>query len=839
MAAGLIRDPASGFPGHRGTIATPSRSQGWLPPDMIAIRSRPTPSRWRLCLGLAALAGGSLSAAPATTTVVSPGGPGQIAPTAPASPPTPAPGPGLAPLEPELPLVAQFDTDGDHRLNTAERQVARQYLAQLPPPPPAPPPARPGLTPPPEPVTLEPCKPGEKVTPDNVPSFAGQPLYEPKILRTVFLTFPEADWEKELTDFARTDVSVPARLTLDGAVFEGVGVHFRREAAPSGLGYKRTVEIALDYTTPAQNIAGTRALTFVDARTDPTFVRTMLYYRIAREYIPTPSANFVRLVVNGEDWGIYTSIQPFDENFTQDQFDSAEGTRWVATGGDLAYLGESPEPYRRAYRMLSPDNPAAWQALIKLCRVLNQTPADQFDFEVSPVLDVNGALQFLALENALMNQEGYGSALGSYGLYLDPHGVFHLVPQGASDSFRLVQVREFEHGTRRSSRGSGLRIGVGGGGARSSGDGGGGSGGGGRSEESAARAATVAADPTKLDPRLKPHEFPKQSATDLAMLLSYSFVDKADTDFDRLVTRDEWLAFAHAWFIAMDEDFVGQLTHDQFIGKVRQLVTPTSMKDGHSRQTFGHDDPAGAIGESLFAVIDANKDGKLTPDEFTAAFDHWFTSWSDPKTKRLTEDAVRHGLDAVLPKTVFQADQAYIATQSPAKPGEGEAAGGGQGGRRGARGGGGGEGGGGASLGFGPMRIGSGGGRGSGSGSVGGRTVEVFGEQLDPLSGLSPELKPLPAKLLHLSVLRERYLGYVHDIAANWLTWSQLSPIAEGYHNLIAAEVKKETHKPASYVHFVEDFDQDAAPDEPDDTPSLKVFVNSRHHFIEQSSDGP
>ena len=58
-------------------------------------------------------------------------------------------------------------------------------------------------------------------------TFPGKPLYEPTVLRTLFLDFEDKDWEAELADFHSTDVEVPATLTVDGKKYPGVGVHFR------------------------------------------------------------------------------------------------------------------------------------------------------------------------------------------------------------------------------------------------------------------------------------------------------------------------------------------------------------------------------------------------------------------------------------------------------------------------------------------------------------------------------------------------------------------------------------------------------------------------------------
>ena len=45
-----------------------------------------------------------------------------------------------------------------------------------------------------------------------------------------------------------------------------------------------------------------------------------------------------------------------------------------------------------------------WKALIDLCKVLNQTPPDQLEAALRPILDIDGVLWFLAVDNALDQQ---------------------------------------------------------------------------------------------------------------------------------------------------------------------------------------------------------------------------------------------------------------------------------------------------------------------------------------------------------------------------------------------------------------------------------------------------
>jgi hypothetical protein len=122
-------------------------------------------------------------------------------------------------VQPDVPLVKQFDKDADKRLNATERKAARAYInangGVLP--------GRRGV----EPNRRADVKPGPSMTPSQAPVFAAAPLYDAATLRTVFLQFDSTDWEDELVDFYHTDVEVPATVILDGNTYRDVGVHFR------------------------------------------------------------------------------------------------------------------------------------------------------------------------------------------------------------------------------------------------------------------------------------------------------------------------------------------------------------------------------------------------------------------------------------------------------------------------------------------------------------------------------------------------------------------------------------------------------------------------------------
>ncbi len=347
-------------------------------------------------------------------------------------------------MKQEIKLVKQFDKDGDKRLNTEERKAAREYVQKQAA-------NRPGFGPGGRRGGFGPGRfggeeekvtPGAKVSPADVKSGGDAQVYDEKVMRTFFLEFENSDWEKELSDFFNSDVDVPAKLTVDGKTFNDVGVHFRGMSSYMMIpeGKKRSLNLSLDWKNENQNLGGYRTFNLLNANDDPSILHSVLYSHIAREYIPAPKANFVRVVINGEDWGVYPSSQQFNKDFVKDFFGTTKGARWKAPGSPaghagLEYLGENIDDYKKLFEIKTKDDAESWRALIQFCKVLNETPADKLEEALKPILDIDGALKFLALDVALINNDGYWTRASDYNLYRDEQGRFHIIPHDNNETF--------------------------------------------------------------------------------------------------------------------------------------------------------------------------------------------------------------------------------------------------------------------------------------------------------------------------------------------------------------------------------------------------------------------
>lgn len=360
----------------------------------------------------------------------------------PGGPPQGPPGPGGfgrggPGQQPERKVLEQFDTNGDKRLDAAERKEARAWMAgqgaagfggR----------GRRGRGPG---GRFAEGSEGRALAPADVPVVAAAPLYAPDVLRTLFLQFEEDDWEAELEAFHNTDVEVPATVVVDGKTYRDVGVHFRGMSSymmvPAGL--KRPLNLSFDFVHDGQDLAGFRTLNLLNANGDPTFVRGVLYAEIANAFIPAPRINYLRVVINGRSWGIYLNAEQFNKDFTQDRFDSDKGARWKVPGSPngragMEYLGDDPAAYARLYEIKTKDNAKSWRDLIALFRTLNETPPEQLESALAPILDVDGALKFLALDVALVNSDGYWTRASDYSIYQEPNGRFHVIPHDVNEA---------------------------------------------------------------------------------------------------------------------------------------------------------------------------------------------------------------------------------------------------------------------------------------------------------------------------------------------------------------------------------------------------------------------
>ncbi len=307
---------------------------------------------------------------------------------------------------------------------------------------------------------------------------SGADLYDEGVMPVLELRFSQSNWYTLLTSNYQSKTDLAATLTVDGVVYEGVGVRFRGNTSYQMVqnSQKKSFNISIDHTLPGQRLMGYKTLNLLNCNSDATFMREVLYSNTCRRQVPSAKANFVRLVINGENWGVYANIQQLNAQFLNDWFPSNEGTQWrgdgmraigggnmgggtpggggvtpirrsvgdvgVAEGGvtagvaALTWQGANVATYQSAYELKSTHQADPWASLIHTCDVLNNTPLAQLPDNVESVLNVDGALWLCAFEIIFEDDDGYVNKRGSdYGLYYEPEtGRIHLMQYDGNES---------------------------------------------------------------------------------------------------------------------------------------------------------------------------------------------------------------------------------------------------------------------------------------------------------------------------------------------------------------------------------------------------------------------
>jgi len=264
-------------------------------------------------------------------------------------------------------------------------------------------------------------------------------LYDSAVIRTLHLAFPQENFWSLLQSNYASKTEIPATLTVDGTAYPNVGVRFKGSSSYEEViktSRKVPFNISLQFAENNPKLMGYKTLNLHNFYDDPSMLRELFFYNRIRHHVPAAKACFVRLYINGEDWGLYGHVQQLNKDFLEEWFFSDDGPHWSgeapgstgkpSTGwgngtSGMNYLGDDIVSYQSYYTLQSSDISDPWPRLAGACKVLNSTPADSATVVMPRHFDVDRILWFLACEIAFADQDGYvrkGEA--DYHVYYEP-----------------------------------------------------------------------------------------------------------------------------------------------------------------------------------------------------------------------------------------------------------------------------------------------------------------------------------------------------------------------------------------------------------------------------------
>ncbi|MFN0200190.1 MAG: CotH kinase family protein, partial [Bacteroidia bacterium] len=250
-------------------------------------------------------------------------------------------------------------------------------------------------------------------------------LYDAAQVRTIELTFPQTNYWTLLTQNYQSKTDLPATMIVDGVTYDSVGVRFKGQTSYSQVsGQKKSFNISLDYVNNKQDIDGYQTLNLNNCFQDASFMREFYYNTNAKRHNPAAKVAYTWLKINGQDWGLYPSIQQLNKDYLSEWFLSNNGTNWRAdkppgstTGGGggqwgdgtaaLNYLGNDTSLFKVHYTLKSAEKLQPWNDLVTTTSALANVTASNYQTTLAPVLDIDRALWHLATETAYSDDDSY------------------------------------------------------------------------------------------------------------------------------------------------------------------------------------------------------------------------------------------------------------------------------------------------------------------------------------------------------------------------------------------------------------------------------------------------
>jgi spore coat protein CotH len=266
---------------------------------------------------------------------------------------------------------------------------------------------------------------------------SGSDFYDINTINVVEITFPQSNWDEILDSLyaAGDEDRLVGIAVINGIQYDSVGVRYKGSSSYNPSRKKCPLNVKLDHVIEGREIDGYGTLKLANVFKDPSFVREVLGYEIARKYMPAGKANFANVFVNDDLLGLYTNVQCVDRFFLNNHFLSGENAFFK---GELT--GDSPEDSIVVWGYLGPDSASysdyyelrsdsGWKDLIGFLDTFNNGTAAE------EVLNVDRHLWMLAFDVLMINLDAPVNFAHNFYLYKDGSGRFNPILWDLNENF--------------------------------------------------------------------------------------------------------------------------------------------------------------------------------------------------------------------------------------------------------------------------------------------------------------------------------------------------------------------------------------------------------------------
>lgn len=254
-------------------------------------------------------------------------------------------------------------------------------------------------------------------------------LFNEDELGVVEITVSDSNWNKILNN-PTAEEYVEAKVTINGEAYDNVGVRAKGNSSLSSVAnsdserYSLKVDFA-QYDTN-QTFYGLEKINLNNNFSDTTQMKEFVSYELMEQLgIATPAHSYVKVLVNGEYYGLMLAVEEIGEAFAKTNFGSTEGFIFKpeGDGSDLVYKSDETDDYAGIFDEVKMNK----QTAEKNSNIINMMK-ELSEGDTSSV-DIDQIARYFALNTALVSMDSYqGSFKHNYYLYEDENGQFSVIP---------------------------------------------------------------------------------------------------------------------------------------------------------------------------------------------------------------------------------------------------------------------------------------------------------------------------------------------------------------------------------------------------------------------------
>ena len=273
-----------------------------------------------------------------------------------------------------------------------------------------------------------------------------QDLYDLSNITTIELTFADPNWDATLDSYYSSglDQRLIGTCLVNGIQYDSVGVKYKGNSTYSANNAKNPINIKLNHIINNQDYDDFYTLKLSNGKNDPSFVREVLSYEIARKYMNAPLSNYAKVTINGNFHGIYSSSESVNKKFVKEKFYSNKNNtlfkcnpaNTMNGGSSLEYLGMDSSLYFNFYEL---QTDYGWNDIAYYTNELNNNFSN-----IETTWDIDRAIWMLAFDNVLVSLDTYiGPFKQNYYLFKDNHDRFNSIVWDMNESlggFEMVDM---------------------------------------------------------------------------------------------------------------------------------------------------------------------------------------------------------------------------------------------------------------------------------------------------------------------------------------------------------------------------------------------------------------